>query len=46
MLDELIVENLGMMNGMDWGPDGLLYITTDRRDDGDRVLRVTPIPKD
>jgi sugar lactone lactonase YvrE len=33
----LIVENLGMMNGMDWGPDGLLYgpIWT-----GGRVARV------
>ena len=28
------------------GPDGLLYITTDRHPEGDRVLRVTPIPAD
>ena len=38
------VEGQGRLRAVSQGPDGLLYITTDRRDDGDRVLRVTPVP--
>ena len=38
------VEGQGRLRGVSQGPDGLVYITTDGRDDGDRVLRVTPIP--
>ena len=40
------IQDQGRLRTPRQGPDGLLYITTDRRDDGDRVLRVTPIPKD
>ena len=41
---ERVVEDQGRLRSPRQGPDGLLYITTDRRSDGDRVLRVTPIP--
>lgn len=41
-----LVEGQGRLRTPRQGPDGLLYITTDARDDGDRVLRVTPIPVD
>jgi glucose/arabinose dehydrogenase len=40
------VEGQGRLRTPRQGPDGLLYITTDRRSDGDRVLRVTPTPLD
>jgi glucose/arabinose dehydrogenase len=42
--DERFIEDQGRLRAVAQGPDGLLYITTDRRDDGDRVLRVTPVP--
>jgi glucose/arabinose dehydrogenase len=38
------VEDQGRLRAVSQGSDGLLYITTDRRTDGDRVLRVTPVP--
>ena len=41
-----LVEGQGRLRTPRQGPDGLLYITTDRRDDGDRVLRVTPATVD
>jgi len=44
--DERFIEDQGRLRAVNQGPDGLLYITTDRRDDGDRVLRVTPLPVD
>ena len=40
------IEDEGRLRTARQGPDGLLYITTDRRSDGDRVLRVTPVPLD
>lgn len=40
------IENQGRLRTPRQGPDGLLYVTTDRRSDGDRVLRVTPVPVD
>jgi len=40
------VEDEGRLRTARQGPDGLLYITTDARSDGDRVLRVTPVPLD
>lgn len=40
-----VIEEQGRLRTPRQGPDGLLYITTDRRDDGDRVLRVTPRPR-
>jgi glucose/arabinose dehydrogenase len=40
------IQNQGRLRTPRQGPDGLLYITTDRRDDGDRVLVVTPVPAD
>ena len=44
--DQIFIENQGRLRAVAQGPDGLVYITTDRRGDGDRVLRVTPIPAD
>jgi glucose/arabinose dehydrogenase len=41
-----VIEDQGRLRTPRLGPDGLLYITTDRRSDGDRVLRVTPVPAD
>jgi len=38
------VEDQGRLRSTSQGPDGLVYITTDRRTEGDRVLRVTPVP--
>jgi glucose/arabinose dehydrogenase len=40
------VEDEGRLRSARQGPDGLLYITTDRHPDGDRVLRVAPVPVD
>ncbi|MGB5701670.1 MAG: PQQ-dependent sugar dehydrogenase, partial [Polyangiales bacterium] len=40
------VEGEGRLRSARQGPDGLLYITTDRHPDGDRVLRVAPVPVD
>jgi glucose/arabinose dehydrogenase len=44
--DERVIEGEGRLRAVNQGPDGLVYITTDRRSDGDRVLRVTPVPVD
>ena len=44
--DEIFIEDQGRLRAVAQGPDGLVYITTDRRGDGDRVLRVTPVPAD
>ncbi len=41
-----VVEGEGRLRTPRQGPDGLLYVTTDRRGDGDRVLRVTPVRAD
>jgi glucose/arabinose dehydrogenase len=41
---ERVIEDQGRLRTPREGPDGLLYITTDRRSDGDRVLVVTPVP--
>lgn len=38
------IEDEGRLRTPRQGPDGLLYIATDRRSDGDRILRVTPVP--
>jgi glucose/arabinose dehydrogenase len=40
------IEDEGRLRTARQGPDGLLYVTTDRHPDGDRVLRVTPVPAD
>jgi glucose/arabinose dehydrogenase len=40
------IEDEGRLRTPRQGPDGMLYITTDRHSDGDRVLRVTPVPLD
>lgn len=40
---ERVIQDQGRLRSPRQGPDGLLYITTDRRSDGDRVLRVTPV---
>jgi glucose/arabinose dehydrogenase len=42
--DFRVVEDQGRLRAVAQGPDGSVYITTDRRSDGDRVLRVTPVP--
>lgn len=41
---ERVIEDQGRLRSPRQGPDGLLYVTTDRRSDGDRILRVTPVP--
>lgn len=41
-----LIQDQGRLRTPRRGPDGLLYLTTDRRSDGDRVLRVTPVSVD
>lgn len=38
------IDDQGRLRTPRQGPDGALYITTDNRGDGDRVLRVIPVP--
>ena len=42
--DGRAIEGIGRLRAVAQGPDGRLYITTDRLPNGDRVLVVTPIP--